>query len=95
MFGRFFKKKTFRQRCGREPAEGQGICCAHPLSDFAQGAHVVVVSNSNRKTLEMGLFSGALVTIIKNRPTDANMVVAAGEGRYIIAKQAAEQIQVR
>ncbi len=92
MFRRLFKKRQ-QQRCGRRV--GQGICCAHPLSDFAQGADVVVISNSDRKTLEMGLFSGALVHVMKNRPDDANMVVAAGESRYIISKEAAEKIQVR
>ena len=93
MFGRF-KKKKCQQRCGIPPGEGKKICCAHPLSDFAQGADVVVVSNKDRKTLEMGLFSGALVKVIKNRAKDANMVIAAGESRYIISKEAAVKIQV-
>ena len=93
MFGRF-KKQKCQQRCGYEPGEGRGICCAHPLSDFAQGANIIVVSNKDRKTLEMGLFTGALVKVIKNREKDANMVVAAGESRYIISKEAAAKIQV-
>ncbi len=93
MFGRF-KKQKCQQRCGHEIGESRGICCAHPLSDFAQGAHVVIVSNKDRKTLEMGLFTGALVNVIKNWEKDANMVVAAGESRYIISKEAAVQIQV-
>jgi len=92
MFGRFFKKRQ-QQRCGRRV--GQGLCRVHPLSDFAQGADVVVVSNGDRKTLEMGLFSGALVHVMKNRPGDTSMVVAAGESRYIISKEAAAKIQVR
>lgn len=93
MFERF-RKRRCRQRCGREPGEQGVICCAHPLSDFAQGANVVVVANKDRKTLEMGLFTGALVTVLKNRPRDANMVVATGESRYIIDKEAAARIQV-
>jgi len=93
MFGRC-KKQKCQQRCGHEPGERRGIYCAHPLSDFAQGADVVVVSNKDRKTLEMGLFTGAFVKVIKNRAKDANMVVAAGESRYIIAKEAAQKIQV-
>jgi Fe2+ transport system protein FeoA len=93
VFGRF-RKKRCQQRCGRQPGEPSGVCCAHPLSDFAQGADVVVVSNKDKKTLEMGLFTGALVTVLQNRPSDANMVVAAGESRYIIAKDAASKIQV-
>ena len=96
MFGKLFRKRNrCRQRCGRGQGGGDGICCAHPLSDFAQGANVIVISNSDKKTLEMGLFSGACVVVIKNRPNDANMVVAAGESRYIIAKEAAQKIQVR
>lgn len=95
MFGRFRKRQRCPQRCGRGQGVGDGICCAHPLSDFAQGADIVVISNSDKKTLEMGLFSGALVHVMKNRPNDANMVVAAGESRYIISKEAAAKIQVR
>jgi len=95
MFGRFRRQKC-KQRCGRgSGGGGQGVYCVHPLSDFAQGADVVVVSNKDRKTLEMGLFSGAWVNVIKNRVSDANMVVAAGESRYIISKEAAAQISVR
>jgi Fe2+ transport system protein FeoA len=94
MFGRRHRNRK-PQRCGRGSGDGQGICCAHPLSDFAQCADIVVISNSDRKTLEMGLFTGALVKVIKNRPGDANMVVAAGESRYIISKEAAAKIQVR
>lgn len=95
MFRRFRRRTHCSQRCGRGPGEDPGVCCAHPLSDFAQGANVVVVSNSDKKTLEMGLFSGASVTVLKNRPRDANMVIAAGESRYIIAKDSAEKISVR
>jgi len=93
VFGRF-RKRNCQQRCGRDVGE-EGICCAHPLSDFAQGANVIVASNKDRKTLEMGLFTGAHVTVLKNRPRDGNMLVAAGESRYIIDKEAAAKIQVR
>jgi Fe2+ transport system protein FeoA len=91
MFGRF-RKKHCQQRCGR--GGGRGDCRAHPLSDFAQEAEVVVTSNSDRQTLEMGLFTGASVKVLKNRPNDANMVVATGESRYIISKEAAGKIRV-
>ena len=94
MFGRF-RKQRCPQRCGHGGGERQGVCCAHPLSDFAQGANVVVVSNSDRKTLEMGLFTGAVVKVMKNQSRAANMVVAAGESRYIISKEEAMKISVR
>ena len=54
-----------------------------------------MISNSDRKTLEMGLCTGATIRIVENRPGDANLVIAAGEGRYIIAKETAEKIKVR
>jgi len=97
MFRRFQRKRKCQQRCGSGSGSGgrKGTCCVHPLSDFAQGADVVVVSNKDRKTLEMGLFTGAFINVIKNRAKDANMVVAAGESRYIISKEAAAQISVR
>ncbi len=60
-----------------------------------QGVEAKVISNSDRKTLEMGLCTGASVRVVENRPGDANMIVAAGEGRYIISKESAAKIKVR
>jgi len=80
---------------GHGPGGGTGRCCARPLSDFAQDAEVTVIMNPDRKTLEMGLCTGAVVRIVENRPGDANMVIAAGEGRYILAKDTAAKIRVR
>lgn len=98
MLGRFFRRGRGQERRlhrGHGRGGGQGMVCAHPLSDFAQGADVVVLSNSDRKTLEMGLYTGAQVHVLQNRPADANMVVAAGESRYILSKESAAKIQVR
>lgn len=95
MFRRLFRKRrACAQHCGCNGAR-QANCCARPLSDFAQDARVTVLSNRDKKTLEMGLFSGAHVAVLKNRPRDANMVVAVGESRYIIAKESAEKVMVR
>lgn len=60
-----------------------------------QGVEVTVIANSDLKTLEMGLCTGASVRIVENRPGDANMVVASGDGRYILSKESAEKIKVR
>jgi len=92
MFGRFRKKNCGKQ-C-RHRAETVPGCRSHSLADFAQDAEVLIVSNKDRKTLEMGLFSGASVRVLKNRPRDANMVVATGESRYIISKESAAKIKV-
>ncbi len=90
MFRRFLNR---RKGCGRRHCRGRNG--GPRLSDFAQGANVIVASNSDHKTLEMGLFAGIKVHVIKNRPSDANMVIAIGDSRYIIAKEAAEKISVR
>jgi len=96
MFGRVFRgRQGCGQRRGHGPRRGEGVCCAYSLSDFAEGADVAVIANSDRQTLEMGLFAGALVQVMKNRPNDANMVVRTGHSRYIISKEAASKIQVR
>jgi Fe2+ transport system protein FeoA len=80
----------------RDHAHGRGDrYCAHPLPDFVQGVEVTVISNSDLKTLEMGLCTGASVRIVENRPGDANIVVASDDGRYILSKESAEKIKVR
>jgi len=55
----------------------------------------VVVSNPDKKTMEMGLFRGAPVSVVKNSPGDPNMVVAVGRSRYMISRTTAETIAVR
>lgn len=75
-----------RRRCG------EGI---HPLSDFMPGVEITIISNRDRKTLEMGLCSGAVVRVVENRPGDANLVIAAGDGRYILSRETARHIRVR
>lgn len=96
-------KALFRRRhrnrdglCGRESGrDSSGRCCARPLSDYMQGGEVTVISNGDRKTLEMGVCTGATVRIVANRPRDAGMVIAVGEGRYILSKTVAAQIRAR
>jgi len=91
----FGKQQRHGSRHCRRGALDEGRCCAHPLCDFMQGVEVKVISNSDRKTIEMGLCTGATIRIVENRPGDANLVIAAGEGRYILAKETAAKIRVR
>ena len=93
MFRSFFGRRHTHRHCAHHGVKGG--CCAHPLHNFAQGVEVKVISNSDRKTLEMGLCTGASVRVVENRSGDANMIVAAGEGRYIISKESAAKIKVR
>jgi Fe2+ transport system protein FeoA len=99
MFKSFFGKGHRHRHCacgntaGR--SGGPGRCRARSLESFTQGMEVTVIANSDHKTLEMGLCTGAAVRVVENRPGDANMVVAAGDGRYIISKESAAKIRVR
>jgi Fe2+ transport system protein FeoA len=96
MLESFFGHGRKNRHCRRGKAGGRDDrCCAHPLPDFVQGVEVTVISNGDRKTLEMGLCTGASVRVVENRAGDANMVIASGEGRYIISKESAEKIKVR
>ena len=92
MFKGWFRNRQGNGHCRRGRSEDR--CCAHSLHDFAKDAQVTVISNSDRKTLEMGICTGARIRVIENRPSDANMVIDAGEGRYILAKDTAAKIRV-
>lgn len=94
MFRSFFGRGRGGAHCKGGRRFGGGRGGPHPLHDFMQGVEVKVVSNTDRKTIEMGLCTGTTIRIVENRPGDANMVIASGEGRYIIAKETAAKIRV-
>jgi Fe2+ transport system protein FeoA len=96
MLKSFFGRGHRNRHCRRDGTAGRGDrCCAHSLPDFIQGVEVTVISNSDRKTLEMGLHTGVMIRVVENRTGDANMVVAAGDARYILSKESAAKIKVR
>jgi Fe2+ transport system protein FeoA len=88
MFRRRFRKQN--RGCG-----GGRCRRASPLSELSQDASAVILSNHDKQTLEMGMFPGVAIRVLKNRPANPSVVVAAGDSRYIISRQAAMQIEVR
>ena len=82
-----------RKRKGECRAERRGGLLV--LSDLAQEATAVVLTNGDKQTLEMGLFPGAAVRVLKSRPTNPNVIVAAGDSRLIIPRIAADKIGVK
>ncbi len=54
-----------------------------------------VVSNPDRKTMEMGIYNGSAITIQKNEQIDPNIVVGVGESRYIIPRTLAQTILIK
>ena len=49
----------------------------------------------HKKTLEMGIYNGSIITVYKNESTDQNIVVGVGNSRYIIPKTIAEEIIIQ
>ncbi|QHI68300.1 FeoA family protein [Tichowtungia aerotolerans] len=88
MFGRCFRRRNRGCRAA-------GCRCACRLSELGQDTSAVILSNHDKQTLEMGMFPGVAIRILKNHPSNPSVVVAAGDSRYIISRQAAMQIGVR
>ncbi|MBN2460435.1 MAG: ferrous iron transport protein A [Candidatus Cloacimonetes bacterium] len=65
------------------------------LDDARIGERYLILHNPDRKTVEMGIFCGSIVTVQKNDPVDQNLIVAIGETRYIIPRDLAGKILVR
>lgn len=65
------------------------------LHDCPTDHACVVLSNSDKQTIELGLFHGARIHVLQNDPKEPNMVVAVGHARYAINKETAKQIIVR
>lgn len=96
MFGKLFGKGRHRYHhgpCGH--GQKRDRCCIHPLCDFASGVDVIVCSNADHKTVEMGLFGGARVHILHNQPGEPNLVIAVGDSRYTVPREIARKIMVR
>ena len=89
-------RKRLRLRRGFRGAGGKGRHGhARELASCQAEETVVVVGNPDKKTVELGLFSGAHVHVLQNDPKEPNMVVAVGDARYAISKEAAGQIAVQ
>ncbi|MBM4143983.1 MAG: ferrous iron transport protein A [Lentisphaerae bacterium] len=82
---------------GHRRRHGHGHPPAHgaSLADCAAGVICAVVSNPDRKTVEMGLCRGALLHVFRNSSPDSGLVVGVGDARYVIARSTAAAIRVR
>ena len=84
-----------RYRGGREPGRDEpssGAGGVRPLSNCPEGADGVIVSNGDLKSMEMGLFLGARVEVLRNHRRDSNLLVAVGPARYAVARTTARLI---
>ncbi len=65
------------------------------LSSGLENLQYIVIHNTNRKTLEMGIVPGEIIFIHKNQNNDKNLIIGVGESRIIISRVIAESIKVR
>ncbi len=56
---------------------------------------MLVVANSDRKTMEMGIFNGTRIHLLQNHENEPNLVIALGDSRYTVPREIAAQISVR
>lgn len=64
------------------------------LAELKDGARGVIASNADRKSAEMGLFPGAVVTMFRNRKQERSLVIGAGDARFLISRAIARQIVI-
>ncbi len=92
--------KRFRRMGGK--GHGGKHCHCHrkngfahrPLDECAENERVCIHRNPDRQTMEMGLHNGGLVIMLKNDPSDNNIVVGIGNSRFILSKRVAKLIEV-
>lgn len=100
MFG-LGKKRESCKRDGTGLHKKQHGCRRHKeelfenLLSAKQGEKYVIMCNPDKKTMEMGLYVGGLISVQKNDLSDPNIVIGVGESRYIIPRELAEKILIR
>ena len=55
----------------------------------------VVISNANKKTLEMGIYPGIVVEVQKNSFDDTNLIIKINDSRLIVPCNIAKEIVVK
>lgn len=65
------------------------------LNQVQENEAVMVVCNPDKKTLEMGIFPGAKVIMMRNFDTEQNLIIAIENGRFIVARNIANRIKIK
>lgn len=99
---KFFKKNKCRKNGN---CNGPKRCCDNvkvkdtsnciSLDKAPESKRLIIHSNSDIKTMEIGLYPGAMVTLQHNDDNERNIVVKIHDQRYVIPRDIAEQIFVR
>ena len=65
------------------------------LNDAKINQKYIVRFNPDKKTIEMGIYAGSIISVQKNEFDDPNIIVAIGESRFIIPREIADQILIK
>ena len=98
MFG--FGRKGREPRKCRAHRHGRHHChCDCPrgtsLENAVEQQRYIITCNPDRKTMEMGVYVGGVVTVQKNDPAEPNIVIGVGDSRYIIPRTLASRILIK
>jgi len=66
-----------------------------PLDMTEENHRYVVVSNANKKTLEMGIYPGIILEVQKNSFDDTNLIIKINDSRLIVPCNIAKAITVK
>lgn len=73
----------------------RGAPCRINLDKAEIGRRYLVIINPDKKTMEMGIYHSAVITVHKNEEGNPNIVVGVGESRYIIPRDLAKRIIIK
>ena len=97
--GRKNKVRGRRQHGCGEVGHGRGCGCGHNsvsrcinLDEAEIGRRYRVMTNPDKKTMEMGIYHTSVITVHKKEESNPNIVVGVGESRYIIPRNLAKRI---
>jgi len=75
-----------------EPKEH--VAHARYLMELKDGESAVIRANGDKKSMEMGLFPGARVTMFRNRKSEQSLVIGAGDARFLVSRVIAKKVEV-
>ena len=64
------------------------------LMELKDGESAVIRENGDKKSMEMGLFPGARVTMFRNRKSEQSLVIGAGDARFLISRVIAKKVEI-
>jgi Fe2+ transport system protein FeoA len=69
--------------------------CCSILSDVPAETEVTITCNHNYMTIERGLYTGVRIRVLRNEPSEPNLVIAVEDARYVLDRRIADSIRIR